>query len=91
MEKEEVKMPENRRRGNISPSKSLAEIDSERHRLPASEANLTAEERASLKDPNWIDEDEADAIICRRREKEPGNQPIPIREYLRRRGIKVDG
>jgi hypothetical protein len=75
-------------RRNLSPA---AEIDSERERLPVSQSNLTPEERAFLKDPNWIDEDEADVIICRRLEKEPGNEPIPFREYLRKRGIRVDG
>jgi hypothetical protein len=92
----ELAMPNTRVRkpaaksGNNARAKSFAHIDSERYRLPSSEVELTAEERRLLKDPSWIDEDEADIIICMRREKEPGNEPIPFREYLKRRGIKLD-
>jgi hypothetical protein len=68
----------------------FAHIDSERYRLRASEVKLSPEERALLKDPDWVDEDDADLIICLRREKEEGNRAIPFREYLRRRGIKVE-
>ena len=76
--------------GSPTRAKPFADIDSERYRLPSSEVKLTAEERELLKDPDWIDEDEADIIVCMRREKEPGNEPIPFREYLKQRGIKLD-
>ena len=70
---------------------SLAEIDATRERIPSSVVALTAAECQCLKDPDWIDEDEADVIVSMRREQEEGHLARPIREILRERGIKVDG
>ena len=50
---------------------------------PASEFNLSAEERALLPDPDRVTEDDADAIIAHRRESQPD---IPLDEVLKRRG-----
>jgi hypothetical protein len=44
--------------------------------------DLTEEERAILKDPDWVDEDEADAIMAMRIEKSEGGSAIPIRQYM---------
>ena len=65
------------------------------NRIPAplppkrsSELNLTPQEIALLADPNWVTEDEADFIICLRREKEGGH--IPIEEVLAEYGLSLD-
>ena len=91
-------MPEKPKRPNVGKTpldqrpldqRPLDQIDSERERLPAYRANLSAKERSLLKDPDWIDEDEADVIICMRRESQEKDQAIPFREYLKRRGRSV--
>jgi hypothetical protein len=86
-------MPEKPKRQNVSKTpldlRPLDQIDSERERLPAYRANLSAKERSLLKDPDWIDEDEADVIICMRRESQEKGRTIPFREYLKRRGRSV--
>jgi hypothetical protein len=48
-------------------------------------AGLTSAERASLKDPDFITEDEADIIVSNRRAKEPGRR-IPIEEIFAEMG-----
>jgi hypothetical protein len=48
-------------------------------------AALSDEERASLKDPDFITEDEADLIICDRRAKKAG-KTIPLEEILKEFG-----
>ena len=53
-----------------------------RRRIPFAQANLTAAERALLPNPDWITEDDADAIIAYRRRKEPA---ISLEEYLIKR------
>jgi hypothetical protein len=53
---------------------------------PSSEFKLTAKERALLKDPEWMTEDEADLIIAMRREAE-GGCTIPLEEVLARHGL----
>jgi hypothetical protein len=51
---------------------------------------LTAEERRPLKDPAWIDEDEADLIPALRDEKERRpSDCIGLGEHLRRHGRAV--
>lgn len=55
---------------------------------PASDFNLSAAERALLADPDWVTEDEADTIICLRREKE-GGKPIPFEQVLKRCGYRL--
>jgi hypothetical protein len=59
-------MAEKPKRGNASKTPPLSQIDSERERLPAIRANLSSKERSLLQDPDWIDEDEADAILAER-------------------------
>jgi hypothetical protein len=82
-------MPEKPKRRNASKTlRPLDQIDSERERLPVDRANLSSKERDLLKDPDWIDEDEADIIICMRRESQ--DEAIPIREYLKRRGVSLE-
>jgi hypothetical protein len=49
-------------------------------------ASLTPEERRSLKDPNFITEDEADLIICDRRANEPA---IPAEKVLAELGYSL--
>jgi hypothetical protein len=79
----------NKRRSNVSHAPVPADLDSEKHRFPVDQSNLTAEERKLLADPDWIDEDEADIIICKRREAE-GHPSIPIEEIMRDLGIPVE-
>jgi hypothetical protein len=55
--------------------------------LPADRFNLTQEERCTLPDPNWLTEDDADAIIAMRREREPGKN-VSLEQVLRENGIK---
>jgi hypothetical protein len=57
-----------------------------RKRVPADRLNLTDQERASLPDPNWVTEDDADAIVARRRQKEP---TVSFEEVLRENGIRL--
>lgn len=64
---------------------SLDEIDSEREAIPSNIVELTPEERRLLKDPDWIDQEDADTILGER-DKEKGQ---PFEEYLRERGIKL--
>ena len=47
---------------------------------------LTPAERRTLKDPEFITEDEADAIVCDRRLRE-GGTPVPFETVLARLGI----
>jgi len=74
---------ENVARRNLGPALS---------RRPVSECpfQLTASEKKLLKDPDWIDEEEADLILAMReeREYEPGDS-IPLREHIRRHGFHV--
>ena len=53
--------------------------------------DLSAPERKLLQDPDWITEDEADAIIAERIYQRETGRTKPLREYLRERGITVDG
>jgi hypothetical protein len=66
----------------------LASLDSEHNRVAAHELELSEEERALLKDPEWIDEDEADAIMAMRIEKDEAGGAIPIRQYMRERASR---
>lgn len=83
-------MPKLPKRKNASSPAPLTHLDSERHKLPSSEVDLTAAERRMLEDPNSISEDEADAILSLRIDKEEGAAAIPFREYLKRRGRRVE-
>ena len=80
------------KRPSASDLRSLGEIDSRYERLPSSRVQLTAAERKLLKDPDWIDEDEADLILAMREEKKSSpNDWIGLNEYLRRHGRVVRG
>ena len=63
----------------------LAGLDSENNRVATHELELSEEERALLRDPEWMDEDEADSIMAMRIEKEEAGSAIPIRQYMRER------
>ena len=56
---------------------------------PASDFNLTAEERAMLPDPSQVTEDDADAIIGNRRER--SEKPVRLDKVLKRHGYRVEG
>jgi hypothetical protein len=70
----------------ISPSRSR---DSERERIPTAGLNLSPEERALLRDPAWMDEDEADGLMSMRREKDNAGKAIPLRQYMAEHGIQI--
>ena len=75
---------------NATDPRPLSEIDARYERLPSSRVKLTAAERKLLKDPDWIDEDEADLILALRDEKEfKPTDGITFREHLRRHGRVV--
>ena len=57
--------------------------------VSADQLNLKAEERAMLPDPTLVTEDDADAIICRRREREAGKN-VSLEDILRENGIQLD-
>lgn len=72
---------------NLRP---LGEIDARQERLPASRVTLTPEEQSLLKDPDWIDEDEADLIQALRDERHcKPSDGMEIREFMRRHGREV--
>ena len=60
-------------------------------RLRTDGLDLTTSEKEFLQDPDWITEDEADAIIAERIYQREAGRAKPLREYLRERGITVDG
>lgn len=55
-------------------------------RVRADRLNLTDEERSLLPDPDWVTEDDADAIVAKRREKEGG---VSFEEVLRENGLRL--
>jgi hypothetical protein len=57
--------------------------------IPADRFNLTDEERAMLADPDWVTEDDADAIISKRREREPGKN-VRLEDVLRVNGFRLE-
>jgi len=60
-------------------------------RRPSSELRLSAAELELLKDPDWIDEDEADLILAIRDEKTHGLKGEKVREFARRHRPNVKG
>ena len=70
------------RRQNPAPVAAL------RRGVPASETNLTRQERALLPDPDWVTEDDADAIISMRRLRRPG-RTYTLDEVMHRLGYDV--
>ena len=75
--------------GNASGGADLSGLDIERDRVATRDLELTEAERALLRDPEWIDEDEADAIMAMRIEKEEAGGAIPIRQYMRERASRA--
>jgi hypothetical protein len=57
--------------------------------IPADRFNLTDEERAMLVDPDWVTEDDADAIVSKRREQEPGKN-VSLADVLRENGFRLE-
>jgi hypothetical protein len=51
---------------------------------------LTREEKKLLKDPDWIDQDEADTIIAMRIERQQSGSAVPFEEYLKKRGVRAE-
>jgi len=79
-----------RNRHSASALRPLSEIDARYERLPSSRVQLTAEERKLLKDPNWIDEDEADLVLAMRTDSQTGlSDCISLREHMRRHGREM--
>ena len=77
------------RRRNTSAPASLADLDATKCDLPSSAVKLTAAEKKLLKDPDWIDEDEADTILALRELKKDKHRAIPFEEYLKKSGVRV--
>jgi hypothetical protein len=75
---------------NTSRSRAFAGIDATRERLASSAVELTREEKRLLRDPDWIDEDEADTIIAMRIERQQGDSAVPLEEYLKKRGLRLE-
>ena len=73
-----------------NPAPLLPRTPALEERVSVEETNLTASERALLRDPNWVTEDDADAIVSLRRlRKEKG---IPLEKVLKRYGYRrVEG
>jgi hypothetical protein len=65
-------------------------VDSTRERISSAAVKLTDEERELLSDPDWMDEDEADRIMALRVERGQGQSAVPIEEYLKKRGRRLD-
>jgi hypothetical protein len=54
------------------------------------ETNLTAKERALLPDPNWLTEDDADAITSLREIKKAGGKSYSLEEALQEHDSTVE-
>jgi hypothetical protein len=67
--------------------KTTANLSAQQHReMTQMLDQLTPAERATLNDPNFITEDEADLIICDRRDKEESGPNIPLDRILKEFG-----
>jgi hypothetical protein len=66
----------------------LGDRANDHERVAARELELTNEERALLRDPEWMDEDEADSIMAARIESAEAGGAVPIREYMRERAAR---
>jgi hypothetical protein len=75
------------KRRNLRPA-ALRPRKRELKRIPSARSNLTPQERKLLADPDWITEDEADAIIGMRNERE--GPPTPFEEVLREYGYRLE-
>jgi hypothetical protein len=72
------------------PTASDLESQTIRGRIRADGVDLSAAEKRFLLDPDWITEDEADAIVAERIFQREAESAKPLRDYLRERGIAVD-
>ena len=54
-----------------------------RERIPVEGTNLSQRERDLLPNPNRVTEDDADAIVAARRQRE---SPVPLEQALKRYG-----
>jgi hypothetical protein len=81
----------NRTRPNASPA--LADLGDLviTKRTRTAGIDLSPAELKFLDDPDWITEDEADAIMAERISRAEGGRGKPIRQYLKERGIRMDG
>ena len=77
------------KRGRLPATASDLESLTIKHRTPADGVDLSAAERKLLQDPDWITEDEADAIMAERIYQREAGRAKPLRDYLRERGITV--
>jgi hypothetical protein len=80
----------NKSRRSISPAR-LADLERLTVIKPirADSVDLTEAERKFLRDPNWITEGEAEAIVAERIYQREADKAMPLREYLKSRGIQV--
>jgi hypothetical protein len=70
----------------VSRRRNIARIPD---RMPVAETNLTAKERALLADPDWLTEDDADAIMSMREIKKAGGRSYSLEEVLREHGFTL--
>jgi hypothetical protein len=78
------------RHQKLAVTRSFAEIDATKERLPSSAVELTPAEKKLLKDPAWIDEEEADTILALRILKKEGDRGTPLEEFLKHNGVRVE-
>lgn len=85
-------MPVRREKHSGAPA-TASELESLtiRGRVRTDGVDLSASEKQLLQDPDWITEDEADAIVAERIYQREADRAKPLREYLRERGITLDG
>jgi hypothetical protein len=85
-------MPIRREKGSGAPA-TASDLESLaiKGRVRAEGVDLSAAERKFLKDPLWITDDEADAIVAERIYQREAGRAKPLREYLREHGLTVDG
>ena len=79
-----------KKRQNASRAVDLIPIEAVAGKVSSSTVDLTPQERRHLRDPDWIDQQEAEAIMVERTIREEGESGTPIREYLKKRGIRVE-
>ena len=58
--------------------------------MPAADVKLSPAERRKLRDPEWIDQEEAEVLLIARAVAEEGTRGMPLREYMRRRGVRLE-
>jgi hypothetical protein len=82
----------NRKHKPASPDNpvQLEQVDSAQERISSAAVKLSDEERELLSDPDWMDEDEADRIMALRVERGQGRSAIPVEDYLKKRGRRLD-